>query len=202
MPTYSSADKLEHPWSIFFWERVGAVVSQQNFLPIAREQVEAGCSLCPTTFTKRQKDINHTKICSKATQHLAKSQAFSMLDLLPSHLSVTLQKRGALSPGPPNAPPGLAVCFEALNSQIQRNRIHSAPGWQCWTRHVLGWTQWYSASMQKTTLKLIDFVIFSWPFTIKEWKHTKKQFQSLEHSYNPASSRAASPLQNGPLDCP
>lgn len=114
---------LEESW--------GAAVS---FLPIAGEQAEAaGWSLCPTTCTKRKKGITHTKICSKATQHLAKPQAFSILDLLPSHLAVIPWERGALPTRPPSASPGIAVCVEALNSHIQRDRIHSAPRWQCWT---------------------------------------------------------------------
>lgn len=118
----------------FLLEESGGQLSpNRTFLPIAGEQVEAGCSLCPTTFTKRKRGITHTKICSKATQHPAKSLAFSMLDLLPSHLPVSPWERGALPTRPPSASPGLALCFEACNSQIQKNRIHSAPGWQCWT---------------------------------------------------------------------
>lgn len=98
------------------------------FLPLAGEQVEAGCSLCPTTFTKRQKDISHTTIYSKVTQHLAKSQAFSTLDLLPSHPIPS--SCHPLGEGTSQCTPRSCCVF--CSTQIQKNRIHSAPGCQCW----------------------------------------------------------------------
>lgn len=132
--------------------------------PVAGEEVEAGCSLCPTTFTKRQKDITHTEICSKATQHLAKSRPFSMLDLLPSHpILLSFPGRGDLCPRDlPMHPQDLlcvlkhsAVRFREQNPFCSRMAVL-----ECWT--CIGLNTVIFSFNAKNTMKSMYFAIFSW----------------------------------------